>query len=109
MSAVPVITVDGPAASGKGTIAAAVAARLGFHYLDSGALYRLVALKALRTGTAFDASAALTALAAALDIRFTEATVLLDGGDVTAAIREQRGRGVAPPVADLEPTRPHSF
>jgi len=89
MSAVPVITVDGPAASGKGTIAAAVAVRLGFHYLDSGALYRLVALKALRTGTAFDAAAALTPLAAALDIRFTDATVVLDGEDVTAAIRAE--------------------
>lgn len=87
MSVIPVITVDGPAASGKGTIAAAVAQRLGFHYLDSGALYRLVALQALRTGTRFDAGERLAGLAAALDIRFANASVLLDGEDVTAAIR----------------------
>ncbi|MFO1398887.1 MAG: (d)CMP kinase [Burkholderiales bacterium] len=87
MSAVPVITVDGPAASGKGTIAAAVADRLGFHYLDSGALYRLVALKALRTGTPTDAAEALAGLAAGLDIRFEGGAVRLDGEDVTAAIR----------------------
>ncbi len=84
---IPVITVDGPAASGKGTIAAAVAQRLGFHYLDSGALYRLVALKALRTATPVDAAGALAVLAAALAIRFEGGAVILDGEDVTAAIR----------------------
>ena len=86
---VPVVTVDGPAASGKGTIAAAVAQALGFHYLDSGSLYRLVALKALRTGTRFDDGPALAALAAALDVRFGESGLSLDGEDVTGAIREE--------------------
>ena len=93
------ITVDGPAASGKGTIAAAVAARLGFHYLDSGALYRLVALKALRTGTPFDAGDRLAALAAALDTRFGEGTVALDGADATAAIRDEAVSAGASQVA----------
>ena len=62
---IPVIAVDGPAASGKGTIAAAVAHALAFHYLDSGSLYRLVALQALRTGTGFDEEEALANFATA--------------------------------------------
>ena len=84
-----VIAVDGPAASGKGTIAAAVAKALGFHYLDSGSLYRLVALKALRTGTALDDEPGLAALAGALDVRFDDGKLVLDGEDATAAIREE--------------------
>ncbi len=94
-----VVAVDGPAASGKGTIAAAVAQALGFHYLDSGALYRLVALKALRTGTAFDDGAALAALARALDVRFEGSRVSLDGTDATAAIREEAVSAGASQVA----------
>ena len=84
-----VIAVDGPAASGKGTIAAAVARALGFHYLDSGSLYRLVALKALRTGIGFDDESALARLAGGLDVRFADGTLLLDGADATAAIRRE--------------------
>jgi cytidylate kinase len=84
---VPVIAVDGPAASGKGTVAAGVARALGFHLLDSGALYRLVALKAMRTGAGLDDAAALARIAAVLDVRFTGAEVFQDGDDVTAAIR----------------------
>ncbi|HTQ00934.1 MAG TPA: (d)CMP kinase [Casimicrobiaceae bacterium] len=86
---VPVITVDGPAASGKGTIAAAVAAALGYRYLDSGSLYRLVALKALQTSTGLDDEAALARLTSALEIRFEAGRILLDGADATAAIREE--------------------
>jgi CMP/dCMP kinase len=90
IEAVPaVITVDGPAASGKGTIAAAVARSLGFHYLDSGSLYRLVALKALRTGARFDDESALSSLASGLDVQFVEGALLLDGADATAAIRQE--------------------
>ena len=85
----PVITIDGPAASGKGTIAAAVARTLRFHYLDSGSLYRLVALQARRRQAALDDGQALARLAAALDVRFGEDTLLLDGADVTAAIRAE--------------------
>jgi cytidylate kinase len=84
-----IIAVDGPAASGKGTIAAAVAQALGFHYLDSGSLYRLVALKALRTGTGFDDEPALAKLAHDLDIRFGKGTLTLEGQDATAAIRAE--------------------
>jgi cytidylate kinase len=87
--AVPVITIDGPAASGKGTIAMAVARALGFHYLDSGSLYRLVALRARDTGTALDDGPALARLAAALDVRFGDDALLLEGTDVTAAIRAE--------------------
>ncbi|MCC6867706.1 MAG: (d)CMP kinase [Burkholderiales bacterium] len=83
----PVITIDGPAASGKGTVAARVARALGFHLLDSGALYRLVALKAIDAGIALDDAPRLVALAAALDVAFTAAGVALDGRDVTRAIR----------------------
>lgn len=96
---VPVITVDGPAASGKGTIAAAVAGVLGFHYLDSGALYRLVALKALRTGTAVTDAQGLARLAGALDVRFGPGVVSLDGADATAAIRTEDVSASASQVA----------
>jgi len=96
---VPVIAVDGPAASGKGTIAAGVARALGFHLLDSGALYRLVALKARAAGVPFDAPARLAALATALDARFADGTVVLDGRDVTADIRGEAASAGASQVA----------
>lgn len=86
---VPVITIDGPAASGKGTIAVAVARELGFHYLDSGSLYRLVALQARGTGTALDDGPALARLASGLDVRFGEQVLMLNGANVTAAIRAE--------------------
>lgn len=69
---VPVIAVDGPSASGKGTVAARVAAALGWHYLDSGALYRLTALAAQRAGVAWTDESAVAALAASLDVEFGE-------------------------------------
>ena len=94
-----VIAIDGPAASGKGTIAEAVARVLGFHYLDSGALYRLVALKALRSGTAFEDGPALARLAQALDVRFGDGALLLDGVDATAGIREEAVSAGASQVA----------
>ena len=72
---VPVIAIDGPSASGKGTVAARVAAALGFHYLDSGALYRLVALLALRAGTDLDDEAALARLAASMEVAAPSRTV----------------------------------
>ena len=70
--ALPVIAVDGPAASGKGTVAAGVAAALRFHYLDSGSLYRLVALKALTTGSGLADALALAKLADGLDVVFRD-------------------------------------
>ncbi len=96
---IPVIAVDGPAASGKGTIAAAVAHALGFHYLDSGSLYRLVALKALRRGAAFDDAPAVASLASSLDVAFLAGKILLDGDDATSAIREEAVSAGASQVA----------
>jgi len=84
-----VIAIDGPAASGKGTVAARVARALGFHLLDSGALYRLVALKAIGEGAALDDAGRAGGLARALDIRFEPERVFLDGVDVTRAIRDE--------------------
>jgi 3-phosphoshikimate 1-carboxyvinyltransferase len=86
---VPVICVDGPTASGKGTLASQVAQRLGYHYLDSGALYRLTALAAERAGVAWDDEAALAQLAAHLPVVFEGHTVLLNEDDVSEAIRSE--------------------
>lgn len=82
-----VIAIDGPAGAGKSTVARGVAATLGFTYLDSGAMYRSVALAALRVGIDPGDGAALAKLAAALRIGFRDSAVLLDGEDVTEAIR----------------------
>ena len=87
---IPVVAIDGPAASGKGTVAARVATALGFAYLDSGALYRLVALKAARSAVSVDDVPALAAIALRLDVRFEAGTVSLDGAAVTDAIRAER-------------------
>ena len=96
---VPVIAVDGPAASGKGTIAAGVARALGFQLLDSGSLYRLVALKALEAGIGFDAPAALAAAAGNLDVAFDDGRIRLEGRDVTDRIRGEDVSAAASLVA----------
>jgi cytidylate kinase len=96
---VPVIAVDGPAASGKGTIAAGVASALGFHLLDSGALYRLVALMALEQGIAPTAAAALASIALALDATFSPGRVALGGRDVTPRLRDEDVGAAASRVA----------
>jgi cytidylate kinase len=85
----PVIAIDGPSASGKGTVAARVARALGFHYLDSGALYRLVALAALRSRASLDDEAALARLATGMEVAFTEGSVRLGGQDVSEAMRAE--------------------
>jgi cytidylate kinase len=85
----PVIAIDGPAASGKGTVAEGAARVLGFRYLDSGALYRLVALKTMRSDAAVSGQADLAALADTLDVSFDAGRIHLDGGDVTEAIRDE--------------------
>jgi len=103
--AAPVLAIDGPAASGKGTIALNLARALGFRYLDSGALYRLVALKAQREGVASDDSEALAKLAVGLDIDFDHDRVLLDGADVTQAIRGESVSADASRVAVHAPVR----
>jgi len=100
VKAVPVIAIDGPTGSGKGTVSRAVARRLGWSLLDSGALYRLVALAAERAGVAVDDTQGLVRLARGMDVRFTAATteeeIWLDGVDVTAELRtEDAGRGAS--------------
>jgi len=89
---IPVICIDGPTASGKGTLAAAVAKALGYHLLDSGALYRITALAAARAGLTLDASAEpqIAALARGLAIEFSGDRILLAGDDVTDAIRTEQ-------------------
>ena len=79
----PVITVDGPSASGKGTIARGVAEALGFHCLDSGALYRLVALRSLRKNVSADDEQALAELARDLPARFSDDIIFVEDQDVT--------------------------
>jgi cytidylate kinase len=86
---VPVIAIDGPSASGKGTVASLVASRLGFHYLDSGSLYRLVALYADQQGIDWDDEAALARAALTLPASFVDGRVLLSGNDAGAAIRAE--------------------
>lgn len=102
---VPVIAIDGPSASGKGTVAQRVAAVLGFHFLDSGALYRLTALAAQRQGVSWDNEAAVARVAANLDVVFSGETILMAGEDVSQAIRtEEMGVG-ASRVGALPPVR----
>jgi len=92
----PVITIDGPSASGKGTVAERVATALGFHFLDSGALYRLTALSAMKQGVALDDEARVAELAAHLPASFHDGSVWLSGENVTDAIRaEAVGEGAS--------------
>ncbi len=100
-----VIAIDGPSASGKGTIAAKVAAQLGFDYLDSGALYRLSALYAERQGVALNDEAALAQLALSLPVTFAGGEVLLAGEVVTEAIRQEAVGLGASAVAKLPQVR----
>ena len=107
---VPILTIDGPSGSGKGTVSRAVANRLGWALLDSGALYRLVALAARRSAVPLDDAAQLADVAGRLDIVF-EATpagaerVRLDGADVTAEIRTEQAGNEASKVAALPEVR----
>jgi cytidylate kinase len=87
MSDVPVIAIDGPSASGKGTIASLVARHLGFHYLESGALYRVLALISLRENVLDEAR--LAELAARMDVVFREGEILLEDEDVTEKVRSE--------------------
>jgi cytidylate kinase len=106
---VPVIAIDGPGGSGKGTIAALLAERLGWHLLDSGALYRLVAVAAMDRGIAADDEASLGSLAAGLDVEFAVAdhgmVVWLDGQDITSRLRSEEVSAFSSRAAALPAVR----
>jgi cytidylate kinase len=107
---IAVITVDGPSGSGKGTICQLLARELGWHLLDSGALYRVTALAARHHGVELDDVEALEVLAAHLDVRFkatdgAETQIILEGEEVTHAIRNERVGEDASVVAALGPVR----
>ncbi|MCL2344266.1 MAG: (d)CMP kinase [Desulfobulbus sp.] len=103
--AAPVIAIDGPSASGKGTVAARVAAALGYAYLDSGALYRLTALAARRAGVDWADEAGVAAIAAGLDVSFSENDICLQGVPVGEAIRSEEISAGASQVAALPAVR----
>lgn len=93
---VPVIAIDGPSASGKGTVAQLVAQKLGYHYLDSGALYRIVALAGKKLGIAWSDETALAKMAGNLEIRFENSEIYLDGEIITGDVRtEEMSRGAS--------------
>ncbi|MEH6470761.1 MAG: (d)CMP kinase [Halopseudomonas sp.] len=106
-----IITIDGPSGSGKGTIAKLLASELGLSLLDSGALYRVLGLAAVKRGIDLSDEAALEALALVLDVRFEVAeesdgvSVLLDGNDVSREIRTEDAGRAASIVAAIEPVR----
>ena len=104
---IPVICIDGPTASGKGTVAAVVASRLGYHFLDSGAMYRIMALAAGQAGLTIEPAqeAAIAALARALPVRFTEGKVFLGNEDVTETIRTEEAGMNASRVSALPAVR----
>ncbi len=100
-----VITIDGPTASGKGTVASLVAQRLGYAFLDSGALYRLTALSALYAGTGLADEPALADAARNLDVHFDGEKILLSGKDVSEAIRAEEVGVAASKIAVLPAVR----
>ena len=106
---IPVLCVDGPSASGKGTLSTHLARQLGYHLLDSGALYRIVGLAARRTGLLQDEAEpdaeAIARLAASLPIRFADGCVWLDGEDISDAIRTEQGGMDASTVSAMPPVR----
>ena len=109
MSTIPVITIDGPTASGKGTVASRVASYLGFGLLDSGALYRLTALSALESRTELTNESALAELAAKLDIHFEGERILLSGREVSNDIRAEAVGVAASKIATLAKVRSALF
>ena len=99
---IPVICIDGPTASGKGTLAAQVAQRLGYHYLDSGALYRLTAFAASRVGVSLDDGAGVAQIAKSLRVRFSADQVFLENEDISQAIRTEAA-GMAASQVSVHP------
>ncbi|MET3108642.1 cytidylate kinase [Oxalobacteraceae bacterium GrIS 2.11] len=109
MNAVPIITIDGPTASGKGTVAQFVADALHFRYLDSGALYRLVAYAALKAQLALNDEAAISKIAGQLPCRFVGQTIFLGDEEVTDAIRTEEISKAASKIAVLPSVRKALF
>lgn len=105
MNSIPVITIDGPTASGKGTVASRVAQILGFAFLDSGALYRLTALAALESGMDLGDEPGLARIAAGLNVRFEGERILLAGREVSDAIRAEAVGVAASRIATLAAVR----
>ena len=107
LASIPVITIDGPSASGKGSLASSLAQQLGYHYLDSGALYRVTAFAALQAGLSLEAKdeAAIARLAEKLNLRFVGDKVLLDEIDVSEPIRSEAGGMHASQVSVLPAVR----
>ncbi|MDX1524998.1 MAG: (d)CMP kinase [Pseudidiomarina maritima] len=108
---IPVITIDGPSGAGKGTVSRILADKLGWHLLDSGAIYRVLALAALHHGFAADDEASLVALAGALDVKFDVEEdpdlthIILEGEDVTMTIRNEEVGNMASKIAALPRVR----
>src|SRR4051812_42170892 len=100
-----VIAIDGPSGAGKGTVARAVAAALGYRHVDSGAMYRAVGWKALRDGVPLEDESAVAALAGRSQIVVTDSRVSIDGDDVTRAVRTPEIDRAAAAVARLPPVR----
>ena len=96
LNLIPVIAIDGPSASGKGTVAQLIAEKLGFHYLDSGALYRIVALAAFEQNIDWQAEQAIATLIPQLSIKFEHGEIYLNDANVSEKIRtEQMGQGAS--------------
>jgi cytidylate kinase len=108
-SHIPVITIDGPTASGKGTVAHKVADRLGFHVLDSGALYRLTALSALRAEADLSDEQEIATIAAQLPARFVAGEIYLGDENVTQALRAEEVGNTASKIAALPAVRQALF
>ena len=102
---IPVLTVDGPTASGKGTVASAVAEALGYHFLDSGAVYRATALAAMRAATPLEDESALATLAGRLDLKFGAGKIWLDGDEVSEALRHEEVGALASRVSSIPGVR----
>lgn len=105
----PIVAIDGPAGAGKSSVAKGVAERLGYIYVDTGAMYRAVALKVIREKIAVSDHAAIAALARRLDIRFEkvgdEQRIFVDGEDVTEAIRTAEATRLSSPVSAIKGVR----
>lgn len=101
----PVIAIDGPSGSGKGTVARLVARKLGYHYLDSGALYRLVGLAVKEAGIDLESESRISDIALNLNVKWDDEAILMNGRDVADAIRAEEISEVASRVAALAGVR----